>query len=323
MHLIDNSLGFNAMAYTGATPWHGLGQSLDPSADISTWTKSAGLDWTAEKSDISWNTPEGIFSDSDTKVLYRSDTKKMLSTVSKGYKVVQPSEVMSFFAALVDSNNVQMHTAGCLSGGKKIWALAKINEGSEIVPGDIVQPYLLLATSFDGTLATVARFTSIRVVCNNTLTISSSEEALSNPAGNTYKSVVRIPHSAIFDAKTVRLDMGLALDSFEKFLLNCRKQANNKLNAADAKDLTVELLKSPVEQDTDAILESRGYKKIMSLFQKDSKGNSLVGDSTWGWLNAVTEYVDWHKGYGADSRMKSAWFGTGEQLKNKAAELIA
>jgi hypothetical protein len=40
-------------------------------------------------------------------------------------------------------------------------------------------------------------------------------------------------------------------------------------------------------------------------------------------LNAVTELVDHERGRSNNTRMESAWFGTGAVIKNKALELLA
>lgn len=93
-----------------------------------------------------------------------------------------------------------METAGVLRDGEKIWGLAKVNDGVEIVDGDVIKPYLLLATSYDGSLATTARFTSIRVVCNNTLQMARAD----NKSG-----VVKVRHDSTFDSDAVRRQLGI------------------------------------------------------------------------------------------------------------------
>jgi Domain of unknown function (DUF932) len=46
--------------------------------------------------------------------------------------------------------------------------------------GNKVKSYLLLATSCDGTLCTTAQFTSLRVVCNNTLQMHVHQRCLTH-----------------------------------------------------------------------------------------------------------------------------------------------
>ena len=190
-HMIDETSGAAAIAFVGATPWHGLGQALTAGADIGTWTREARLDYTVLESPVLYRTaaasePE-LFK--GRKVLHRSDTGGALAVVSDGYHVVQPAEVMGFFERLVGLGGFQLETAGALSYGRRVWALASVGEGADVVDGDVVKPYLLLGTSYDGTMATVAKFTTIRVVCNNTITA----------ALNDTQGTVRVLHSERFD----------------------------------------------------------------------------------------------------------------------------
>jgi len=108
----------------------------------------------------------------DQKVIVRSDTHAPLSVVSRRYQVVQPVEVLEFYRDLVEVGGFELETAGVLKGGRKLWALAKTGQEATLRGGDRVKSYLLLATACDGTLATTAQFTSVRVVCNNTLQIA-------------------------------------------------------------------------------------------------------------------------------------------------------
>ena len=50
-HLIDT------MAYTGQTPWHGLGNVLPPQQSLDIWLQAAGMNWTIEQSDVMFNSP--------------------------------------------------------------------------------------------------------------------------------------------------------------------------------------------------------------------------------------------------------------------------
>ena len=83
-HLIDT------MAYTGQTPWHGLGNVLPPQQSLDIWLQAAGMNWTIEQSDVMFNVASDalhIRPYSDSKVLYRSDTLAPLSVVSSRYNV--------------------------------------------------------------------------------------------------------------------------------------------------------------------------------------------------------------------------------------------
>lgn len=314
-HMIDTTTGTAAIAYAGKKPWHSLGQELTPGASIETWTREAGLAYTVLESPVLFKTEAA--SDPEVfkgrKVLHRSDTGGALAVVSDGYRVVQPAEVMAFFGKLVDIGGFELETAGVLSHGRRVWALAKVNQGAEVVDGDIVRPYVLLGTSYDGTMATVAKFTSVRVVCNNTITAALSGE---------HAGTVRVLHSERFDPDRVRLELGIVADSWERFLVQSRRLAGVPMAEAEADAFIAELLK-PYHNSAIKIEETRGYQRIRALFAGASIGNELAGQTRWGMLNAVTELVDHERGRGANTRIESAWFGTGAALKNRALDLLA
>ena len=314
-HMIDTTTGRAAIAYAGQTPWHNLGQQLTPGASIETWTREAGLAYTVLESPVLYKTeaasaPE-VFK--GRKVLHRSDTGGALAVVSDGYHVVQPAEVMGFFEKLVEIGGFQLETAGVLSHGKRVWGLARVNDGAEIIGGDVVRPYVLLGTSYDGTMATVAKFTSVRVVCHNTITaaLGSGES-------------VRVLHSERFDADRVRQDLGIVADAWDRFLIQSRQLAGEPLSATDA-DMFVRSLLEPYKSPGVPVSESRAYRRILELFNGKAIGSDIPGvvGTRWGMLNAVTELVDHERGRSDNTRIESAWFGTGAALKNRALELLA
>jgi phage/plasmid-like protein (TIGR03299 family) len=184
------------------------------------------------------------------KVLHRSDTGAPLAVVSNAYNVVQPGQVLDFFRELVELGGFQLETAGALSDGRRVWALASVGDAAPVVAGDLVKPYLLLGTSYDGTMATVAKFTAIRVVCNNTITAAvggySNGRVIQGEAEkNTgyLKSAVRVLHSERFDAQAVRLQLGIVANSFEGFLVQSRQLAGTGMDQAQADEFVAELLK--------------------------------------------------------------------------------
>lgn len=111
-------------------------------------------------------------------LLARSDTQAALSVVSGDYQVVQPKAVLEFYRDLVEQRGYPLETAGALAGalagGRKVWALARTGLVAGVADdaADKLGAYVLLAKSCDKTLATTVTFTSVRVVCQNTLSFS-------------------------------------------------------------------------------------------------------------------------------------------------------
>jgi len=307
--------GFNEMAFVGATPWHGLGQVLQEDASIEEWQIAAGMDWTVNSSPTQFvaNGNNQIYAGQN--VLYRSDNNYPLSIVSDRYNPVQPKEVLEFFRDLVDENGFKIHTAGTLQGGKKLWALAETGKFAEVCKGDGVGGFLLLSTSCDRTLATTARFTTVRVVCNNTLTAAVGRN----------QNTVSFSHISKFDHLAVKQKLGNAVESFGSFMLMAQVLQRQQMNSIQSSEF-VKALVADVSQIKDPeydLTKNRAYRKILSLFDCEAKGLSLVGHTKWGMLNAVTEYVDHHNpSRSSDSRLNSAWFGSGDRLKSKAVELL-
>jgi phage/plasmid-like protein (TIGR03299 family) len=314
--MIDTTTGAAAIAYAGAKPWHGLGQELTPGASIEEWTRQAGLAYTVLESPVlnkteSTTEPE-VFK--GRKVLHRSDTGGALSVVSDGYRTVQPAEVMGFFGKLSEIGGFEIETAGALSHGKRIWALAKVNPGAEVIAGDNVRPYVLLATSYDGTMATTAKFTGVRVVCNNTIVRALGDD----------KNEVRVLHSERFDPDAVRMELGIVADKWERFLLETRALAGKPMAQSEA-DEFVKALLEPYHTGRLEITQSRAYRRVMDLFKGSAIGSEIPGvmGTRWGMLNAVTELIDHERGRSNSTRIESAWFGTGSAIKNRAMELLS
>lgn len=238
---------------------------------------------------------------------------------------------MDFFRELVDLGGFQLETAGALSDGRRVWALASVGDAAPVVERDLVKPYLLLGTSYDGTMATVAKFTAIRVVCNNTITAAvggySNGRAIKGEGEQSLgylKSAVRVLHSERFDPEAVRLQLGIVASAWDRFLIQSRQLAGASMDQDQADAFVAELLR-PYHTSARPVNESRAYVRIMQLFNGQAIGSDLAGvaGTRWAMLNAVTELVDHERGRSNNTRMESAWFGTGAALKARAAELLA
>lgn len=307
------------IAFVGQTPWHGLGHELQREAALDEWRKAAGLDWSILKSPV-------MFSPDDAdqqqfigqQVLYRSDNKTPLSVVSDRYHEVQPDQVLNFFKDLVESQGYRLHTAGSLMGGKRIWALAETGKIGDVVKDDPVGGFLLLATSCDKGMATSARFTSVRVVCANTLAVAERSKA----------NAISIPHNTRFVPENVKQQLGIQVGTFDLFMEQARDLAHKQLTEAKVDQFIYDLL-SPyseaLQQGSVAdIRKARAYRQVLDLFNGAGQGSDLPGvrGTYWGLVNAVTEFVD-HRGFARtnDSRLNNAWFGRGDDLKTGALRI--
>lgn len=307
-----------SMAFVNQVPWHGLGNQLVAGQSLEAWQTAAGMDWEIKESPVRFMTESAgnlgaIMSFPENKVLFRSDTNVPLSVVGNRYQVVQPSEILAFYKDLTEVAGYELETAGVLKGGKKLWALARTGQSSTLKGSDTVNAYILLATACDGTLATTAQFTSVRVVCNNTLAV-----ALAGGSG-----AVKVPHSTTFDPQAVKAQLGVSVSSWDSFMYRMKGLSERKVKSTEAFNYFLRVFTSEPNKSGAGVTNERAMTKAMALYEGAGKGADLASSkgTAFGLLNSVTEFVD-HKrrAMSTDHRLDSAWFGQGATLKQKALE---
>lgn len=332
--------GFVEMAYVGELPWHKLGNAVSKNAPLREWRQKAGLDWEAREATVQFHNEDGLLLPVESKkVLYRSDTSQPVGVVSKGYNVVQPEALLQSFRDLVESGGWWIHTAGVLRGGSKIWVMATREdiEVASVTKGDKVMPHLLGATSLDGSMRTTFVLTAVRGVCANTIGIAI------NGARGTNK--IEQSHRSVFDPDMIKEGLGVAVLSYEEFMDQARQLASRPIKVPEATEVLRELFGQPTlkdikpEQDDysfqrimaqftktgdQKLREQRSVARTLALFQGEAYGSDMKGSNgtRWGLLNAVTQHVDHEMGRSDDTRMESAWFGRGADIKAQAFDLL-
>lgn len=317
-HYLDVTTGRAAMAYVGETPWHGLGERLQENKPIEDWIRAARLDWQIQMLPVHYQFEGHTRLMSERFVLARSDNGSALSIVSGDYQVVQPKEILEFYRDLVEERGYALETAGALDNGRKVWALAKTGLVANVAGNvaDQLGAYVLLATSCDKSLATTATFTSIRVVCQNTLAFAFDDVSKQN------RRSIKVDHSRKFDPRPIKESLGLIDEAWANFLFLIDPMAKIKLNDADAQRFLSNLFltdKEIGEEKTPPNTKAKEINQLFSLY-KSASGQSLdtAKGTLWGALNAVTYYADHVRGRISTDRLDSAWFGAGASLKEKA-----
>jgi phage/plasmid-like protein (TIGR03299 family) len=255
-HNITNEDG---MAYFGEVPWHGLGVSVSHLMTSEEALREANLNWSVNL--------EPVFLASGVEVpktfaVVREDTQRALGIVGSRYTPLQNSDAFAFADALLPEGEGRYETAGSLNGGERVWMLAKVHEG-EVVPGDLTQDYLLLTNRHDGLGPFQVLLTSVRVVCNNTLT-----RALNSKAAQAI-SFRHTPNSISQDSR-IKAQMALGLvTEFTTFLADLDRQLTWK---KFSKDLAAQLSKElvPVRamaSDREKNIAERSQEKLLDLYE--------------------------------------------------------
>lgn len=309
MHLVET------MAYAGERPWHDLGNKLARQQPIEVWKQQAGMDWQIEESEARYfvgNDGVGsIHAFPEQKILYRSDTKRPLAVVSKRFQVVQPGEVLEFYRDLTAVNGFELDTAGGLREGRRFWALARTGQSASLKGRDKVDGYLLLATACDGTLATTAQFTSVRVVCNNTMKI-----ALGQGGG-----AIKVPHRSHFDADAVKRQLGITVSAWDGFVARMKALCERPVDPDSVEAVLRRVLTYAGPDGQEPVVNEQAMATVRALYEGGGRGATLASSrgTAWGLLNGVTEFIDHHRRTRSDDhRRDAAWFGQGAVIKQRA-----
>lgn len=322
--LIEN--GRALTAFIGQKPWHGLGQEVDSSMskDIPAFITAAGLDWQVEGQQLMVAATNELMDMYAIKRKMPDGSLKLLTrsrAVGKNYHFLQNIDAFKWFEPFLQAGEADLNTAGALFGGSRIWVLAKLNRDPiEVVPNDIVEKYILLSHSHDGSLAVRVGFTPVRVCCANTLAAAHGAEA---------SKLIRMRHSKSLadNMKNVRETMNLANQEFEATAQQYKLLANKYINKEDIE----KYIKRVFEIDMDLKISTRQdniINRIAGLVET-GRGNDMAGvrGTWWAGFNAITEYLTWYYAKPAkgedkpDSRLDALWFGKHQKTNERALSI--
>ena len=306
------------MFYTGATPWHGLGEKLEEAPTISEAIEASGLDWEVGTKDLVTKD----FQEVPAKATYRKSDNAILGVVGPRYVPLQNRDAFDWFQPFIDNGECSLHTGGSLSDGQKVWVLAQLNrDPSEIVPGDEVQKFILLSNSHDGTTSIRVGYTPIRVVCVNTL-------AAAHQKGVSQMLRIRHTASSKVNLDNVRDIMDNINMQFEATAEQFRFLASKNFNQHDVRKYVKVLLGCDKTHDDDLKTRTRNtIRKVMTSIEGPKQDLPGVRGTWWAAYNGFNEYLNYEKGRSNNNRMESLWFGqagaSNMQALNLATEMAS
>ncbi|NBW56538.1 DUF932 domain-containing protein [bacterium] len=313
-----NENGTVSMAYAGETPWHGLGKRVPNDLSPEQMLVAANLDWTVERRPLFFEDAKGNRVLTQSTVLVRSTDEKVLTVVSDKWNPVQNIDAFNFFNEFVHAGDMEMHTAGSLKGGKMVWALAKIKDSFEVFGGDTVEGYLLFSNPHEFGRSIDIRFTHIRVVCNNTMTI-----ALKNSTAHS----VKVNHRSVFNGDQVKQTLGIAKDRLEAYKEQAEFLGKRKYKKETLTEYFNRVFPTLSKDDAKSSIatictvpQSRQAEEAMAVIHTQP-GASFAEGSWWQAFNTVTYMADHTLGRSRDTRLHSSWFGMNRLKKEKALEL--
>ena len=218
----------------------------------------------------------------------RMDTNEVFAIVRKNYQPIQTIDILKPFHEIVTEFGAAYTNAGVISNGSKIWIQAQLPNSVEIRNNDVIKPYIMMLVSHDGKRTNAMFPYTSRIACNNqfyqmTKSISTSDRishqrSWENQLEICHRGfVTAIKSTADFAEQARELDSkSMSKSELEKFVGKIFKDSKVKINNKEA----------TVSADT-------ARETVISLF---SVGEGNTGKTRWDAFNAVTEYLDHHKG---------------------------
>lgn len=305
----------------GKSAWHKLGQNVTEAQSWEQAISLAGLDFEVSKRQL-----EFAGSSVEAWGIFRDDNQAFLGAVGSAYQPIQNRYAFDFVDTLLEAEDGSHYdSAGALGKGERFWVSARVPFDFNVGGYDAHQTYLLFASSHDGSMAATAKLSTVRVVCQNTLT-----QAL-NKAG----SAVRVKHTA---------DAQRRLDAARKLMSGVSqdvKSLEEKLNALTVRKMSrasmVSCLDRLFPKNADGAASQTRRENVLNdvLRLYENNDNNAFPEqkgTAYALLNAITGYVDHErsaritngrKGMSeSTARAENAVFGTGERLKQQALDVI-
>lgn len=315
---------------TSQPAWHGLGHIFDSAPTLDEAVKVA-FPWEPQTVTVRGCHPDtGMpLEFPDNKILGRvlpDGRFQKFGIVSSEYEVLHNQELFERFRPLIESGSVTIESAGSFFNGKICFVSCKL-ANSFSVRGDQIDKYVLLNNGHACSKASIVN-TTIRVVCNNTLTAAMLEDGenqkisvkhTKNIRQNLDKVIELIDLSeGQFKATQEQFEALTTLDIDQKQLKRYVKvvfsiaSLEKAFHEADTKQPTTN--KDGTER------ESKIFNKIEELFVA---GQGNKGKDLWDAYNAVTEYLTWNRGNSKttqEDRTYQQLYGNAQAISNRALE---
>ena len=228
----------------------------------------------------------------------------------KDWKPVQNEEAFTFFSEFVAAGDMEMHTAGSLKEGRNVWALAKVKESFDVFGEDRVDSYLLFSNPHQYGKAVDVRFTPIRVVCNNTLTLSLSKES---------DAMLKVNHRKEVDSSEVKDTLGIAREKLEQYKTMAEFLGSKRYTSENIVQYFNTVFGSPAKEKVDGVFPTTSLNAKLGLENLQTQPGAKCGEGTfWQAFNTVTYLNDHVQGRSADGRLTSSWYGRNRKTKMKA-----
>jgi len=301
--------------------WHGLGQIVEGYPTSKEALQLAGLDFEVVKMPNIHRLADGTETVSNSSFFtHRTDNGAILGDkVGTDYNIVQNTDAFSFFDAIVGGDGIQYETAGALGKGERIFITAKLPDYIKVGSDDLIEKYLFLTTSHDGSNSITAAFTPVRIVCQNTL----------NAALYNSTNTIKIRHTVGVQDRLKEAHKVMGISNKLADELNTIFNQWAKVRITDKE--VMQLVKQAMAPSKEVLRSIEKGEELSTAFtnicdntfhyamSSPTQQTETTKGTLFGAYNAITGYFQNVKEYKDDEvKLKSIMFGTG-QLRTQAA----
>ena len=298
----------------GQAAWHGQGVVTQGTLPAREAFETADALFTVEKRELQYptfstvgendancwsNTAAGVFG------VVRTDTQALLGIVTKQYELVQNKALLRMAEFIREE--VDMDAVVVLADGAKVCFTATLRGAeTDIVPGDTIKRRIVGYLGHDGKTGCGAKFTNIRVVCQNTLTAAMKDGGARSSI--THKNGA----NNNFDALISSIDVAR-----QDFVTECdlMREFSRVSMGVDAFN---EFVDEVYNIDDSQVFRKRRHLEIAF---RVGYGQEYAPFSLWTGVNAITQVETSTRGTtAAKSRSQFArgTFGVGAQISKRA-----
>ena len=303
----------------GERAWHGQGIVTESTLPAREAFETADASFTVEKRELFYpkTTPGFRYQSANGPLskmdglsagvygVIRTDTQALLGIVTKQYELVQ-NEALLRMAEFI-REEVDMDAVVVLADGAKVCFTATLRGAeTDIVPGDTVRRRIVGYLGHDGKTGCGAKFTNIRVVCQNTLTAALGESGAHSSI--THKNGANNNFDALINSIDVaRQDFVTECDLMREFS-----------RVSMGVDAFNEFVDEVYNIDDSQVFRKRRY--LETAFRV-GYGQEYAPFSLWTGVNAITQVETSTRGTTAAkgrSQFARGTFGAGAQISKRA-----
>lgn len=311
--------------------WHGLGQIVDQYPTSAEAMAHAGLDYTVEKRPLVTGCgmhPNGDLIMPEVKVpgyfaTVRTDNQTALGVVGSDYQIVQNADAFSFFDAIVGGGDgVLYETAGALGNGERIFITAKLPDYIRVGSDDVIEKYLFLTTSHDGSGSITAAFTPVRIVCANTLAAALQDMTNVVRIRHTVGAKQRLEqaHKVMGIANNLSVEMERIFNQWSKVRITDKHtKALIEMALASNKE-TLANLREGKEGELSTVFKNQCNDAFSYAMLNDTQQLETTKGTLFGAFNAVTGYFQNVRSYKTDeAKVNSILLGGTASIRTQKA----